>query len=101
MMKQREIRDPYNSSDSQCPLTFSESPDRVTCPLSGNEENGTLKCLHCGEYSCLECDENFIWDKITAPEQGSMFFTIPRKIEAYNIASLLFIGLVIFFLFIH
>lgn len=100
-MKQREVKDVFFSGDSQFPLPVSESQGHMTCPISGKEENGALKCLHCGEYSCLECDENFIWDKITATEQGPMFFNMPRKIEVYNIVSLLFIGLVILFLFIR
>jgi len=100
-MKQKEIRDSYSSSDSQFPLPVSESLDYMTRPICGNEDNGTLKCLHCSEYSCLECDENYIWDTVTATEQGPMFFNMTRRIETYNIASLLFIVLVILFLFIH
>lgn len=101
-MKEREIQDSYNSSDSQWNLQVSESPDHISCPACcGHEENATLKCLHCNQYSCLECDEDIMWDTVTATEQGMMFFNMPRKIEAYNIASLLFVVLVILFLFIR
>lgn len=100
-MKHREIQNSSYPRDSQYPLPNSESQDFRPCPMCANEDQGTLKCLHCGEYSCLECDENFIWEKITATGQGPVVFNVPRKIETYNIASLLFIVLVILFLFIH
>jgi hypothetical protein len=100
-MKQKKIHESYHAGDSQCPSPFSDSQDYRTCPICANEDNGTLNCLHCSEYSCLEGDEDFIWEKITATGQGPIFLNMPRKIEASNIASLLFIGLVIVFLFIH